>query len=166
MPVNKRFLPVVLPLLALAACLSAVAGDVPDEGRPPRVAGRWEVSWQARLGTEQAIVELEQDGSKLRGTFHDPRHSCLLSGAIEGRNISFNVDFQGSRPYTIAFKGIVDGDKISGTSQAKNIGGTGAYLGHGGEIVQPEHPWTATRPVDPPSLQTQKAKAGTPSNSN
>jgi hypothetical protein len=124
------------------------------------------VSWQARLGTEQAEVELQQDGSKLSGTFHDPHHTCVLSGTIEGKSVSFNVNFTGPRPYTIAFKGTLDGDKIGGISQAKNIEGAGAYLGHGGEIVQPEHPWTAIRPANPPTLQSQEDKAGTSGNSN
>jgi hypothetical protein len=88
-----------------------------------------------------------------------------VSGTIEGSTISLDVQFQEARPYTIAFKGTVNGDSISGTSQAQNIGGK-AYLGHGGEIVQPEHPWTATRPADPPSLRSQKSKAGASGTSN
>ena len=123
------------------------------------------MSWQARLGTEQATIELEQHGSALSGTFHDPRHSCPLSGTIEGNNISFDVPFKGRAPTPSPLR-VLDGDKISGTSQAKNIGDTEAYLGHGGEIVQPEHPWTATRPADPPSLQTQKGKSAVARTSN
>jgi hypothetical protein len=164
--VNKRYLPVILSLLALAVCLSAAAEDAPPEGPFPRVAGKWLVSWQARLGTEQATIELVQEGSRLTGTFHDLHHYASLSGVIEGKEISFAVEFPGLRPYTVGFTGTVDGDKISGTSQAKNIGGAGAYLGHGGEIAQPEHPWTATRPANPPSLQTRKASPSTSNNSN
>jgi hypothetical protein len=112
------------------------------------------------------VVELEQHGSKLSGTFRDPHHTCPVSGTIDGKNLSFEVQFQAARPYTIAFKGTVDGEKMSGTSQAQNVGGNGAYLGHGGEIVQPEHPWTATRPANPPSLQTEKAKPAGSNSSN
>jgi len=150
----KHFFFVVVVLFALA-CLSAVAADSPVADQTPNVVGNWQVSWQARLGTEQATIVLKEDGARLSGTFRDAHHSSSLTGAIEGKNISFEVEFQGSRPYTIAFKGTMEGDKISGTSQAQNIGGTGAYLGHGGEIVQPEHPWTASRPRDPPRLKTQ-----------
>jgi hypothetical protein len=39
----------------------------------------------------------------------------------------------------------VAGEKINGKSRAKNVEGAGAYLGHGGEVVQPDHPWTASR---------------------
>jgi hypothetical protein len=163
--VCKQYMFFVLPLLVLAVCLSSVAADAPAEDRVLNVSGKWQVSWQARLGTEQATIELEQDGSKLRGTFHDLHHSCPVSGTIEGSTISLDVQFDEARPYTIAFKGTVNGDSISGTSRAQNIGGK-AYLGHGGEIVQPEHPWTATRPADPPSLRTQTTKAGTSGTSN
>jgi hypothetical protein len=61
------------------------------------------------------------------------------------------VQFQGKYPFTTRFTGkITDAKigagKIEGTSQAINVNdGGGAYLGHGGEIVHPEHPWTATR---------------------
>ena len=155
---------------ALVVSTLAVAGDGPASSQVAGVAasvtGKWEVSWQARLGTEQAVVELEQHGSRLTGTFRDPHHTCPISGTIDGKNLSFEVQFQAARPYTIAFKGIVDGERMTGTSQAQNVGGNGAYLGHGGEIVQPEHPWTATRPGDPPSLQTQKTKPGISSSSN
>ncbi|MGA9800756.1 MAG: hypothetical protein WBQ68_17205 [Terriglobales bacterium] len=156
---NRYRLASALLLFALVVVLSAAGAESPlgNDGRS--VSGKWQLSWQARLGTEQATVELEQDGSKLRGTFHDLHHSCPLSGSIEGQTISFEVQFEASRPYTIAFRGTVNGDSISGTSQAQNIGGSKAYLGHGGEIVQPEHPWTATRPADPATLRTEKGKA-------
>jgi hypothetical protein len=166
MSVNHRLFPVIAFLLSLAVWLPAAARDGSSAGQSASVNGRWLVQWQARLGTEQATIELEQRGSALSGSFHDPRHSCPLSGTIEGKNIAFDVPFQGPRPYTIAFKGVLDADKISGTSQAKNMGSTGAYLGHGGEIVQPEHPWTATRQADPPSLRTQKGKSPRSGNSN
>jgi hypothetical protein len=162
--VSKQRFFVFLLMLASSILPAAAAGDAAVQSsavQSPNVSGRWEVSWQARLGTDQAVVELQQSGSKLTGTFRDPHHTCPVSGTIEGKNISFEVEFQAARPYTIAFKGTLDGEKISGTSQAQNVGGKGAYLGHGGEIVEPEHPWTATRPADPPTLKSQQAKPGT-----
>ena len=79
---------------------------------------------------------LKQDGSKLTGTFEQTQVSSALSGSIQGKNIQFDVRFEGKRPYIIAFTGTVDGDKISGKSGAKDVEGAGAYLGHGGEVVQ------------------------------
>ena len=156
-----------IALLFLVAVVVDLSGaDSPSGNDTPGVSGKWQLSWQARLGTEQAMVELEQDGSKLRGTFRDLHHSCPLSGSIEGKTISFEVQVEEARPYTIAFKGTVNGDNISGTSQAQNIGESKAYLGHGGEIVQPEHPWTATRPGGPATLRTETSKPGTLRTSN
>jgi len=45
----------------------------------------------------------------------------------------------------IRFSGTAEGGELKGTSQAVGVGGPGAYLGHAGEVVQPEHPWTAKR---------------------
>jgi hypothetical protein len=57
------------------------------------VAGAWQVSWQVRLGTAHATVQLTQDGSKLSGTFEEMGVSSKLSGSVEGKNISFDVQF-------------------------------------------------------------------------
>jgi opacity protein-like surface antigen len=164
---KQRFF--VFLLMLASSILPAAADNAAVQSsavQASNISGRWEVSWQARLGTDQAVVELQQSGSKLTGTFRDPHHTCPLSGTIDGKNISFEVEFQAARPYTIGFKGTVDGEKISGTSQAQNVGGKGAYLGHGGEIVQPEHPWTATRPADPPTLKSKQAKPNNSGSSN
>jgi hypothetical protein len=124
-------------VLALTASLMA--------GTQANVAGTWQISWQVRLGTAHATVELKQDGSKLSGLFEEMGVSSHLSGNIQGKDISFDVAFPGPRPYTIEFMGTVNGEKISGKSRAKGVEGAGAYLGHAGEVVQPDHPWTASR---------------------
>ena len=126
--------------LVLTACLMA--------GAPENVTGTWQMSWQVRLGTARATVQLKQDGSKLSGTFQEMGVSSRLSGTIQGKNISFDVDFPGPRPYTIEFIGNIDGEKMNGKSRARNVEGAGAYLGHGGEVVLPDHPWTASRPPE------------------
>ncbi len=119
--------------------------------KPADVSGKWQVSWQGRLGTEQCTLQLQQDSSnKLSGTVQDQRGSSSLSGMIDGKKISFEVQFQGPRPFTTRFTGTVDSDRIEGTSQAIGVGGVGAYLGHAGEVVQPEHPWTAKRVANQP----------------
>jgi len=146
--VRIQFIVVLLLLSSSALFAGTDTKNQPDATGPVSVAGKWQVSLQARLGTVQATVDLQQDGSKLSGTFQESKSTSSLTGAVDGANVSFDVQFQGPRPYTIEFLGKVDGDKITGTSVAKNVGTAGAYLGHGGEIVQPEHPWTATREPD------------------
>lgn len=80
---SKQYTFFILPLLVLAVCVSSVAAVTPAEDYVLNVSGKWQVSWQARLGTEQATIELQQDGSKLRGTFHDLHHSCLCPGQLK-----------------------------------------------------------------------------------
>ncbi len=104
----KHLFLIVVPLFALTACLSAVAADSPVADQTPNLAGNWQMSWQARLGTEQATILLKQDGARLSGTFRDAHHSSSLTGTIEGKNVSFEVEFQGARPYTIAFNGTIE----------------------------------------------------------
>ena len=117
---------------------------------PADVAGKWQVSWQGRLGTEQCTLQFQQDGTKLTGTLQDQRGLAPLSGTVDDKQVSFEVKFQGPRPFTTRFTGVVDAAKIEGTSQAVGVGGSGAYMGHAGEVVQPEHPWTAKRIANPP----------------
>jgi hypothetical protein len=139
----------IFRILGIAALICSTgsplkATDAP-QGHVANVAGKWQVSWTGRLGTETAVLQLNQDGGAIKGTFQDMRGASSLSGKVEDKNVSFDVIFQGKRPFTIVFTGAVDDDKITGTSKAKDADG---YLGHGGEIVQPEHPWTATRMPD------------------
>lgn len=131
------------------------------------VSGKWQVSWQGRLGTEQCIVQMQQDSAnKLKGTLQDQRGIASLTGTIDGKNVTFDVQFQGPRPFTTRFTGTADGDKMEGKSQATNVGGSGAFLGHGGEVVQPEHPWTAKRIVTEPASTQSSQSIGTGSNPN
>ncbi|HTC48850.1 MAG TPA: hypothetical protein VK722_16115 [Candidatus Aquilonibacter sp.] len=131
------------------------------------VSGKWQVSWQGRLGTEQCIVQMQQDSTnKLKGTLQDQRGIASLTGTIDGKNVTFDVQFQGPRPFTTRFTGTADGDKMEGKSQATNVGGSGAFLGHGGEVVQPEHPWTAKRIVTEPASTQSSQSIGTGSNPN
>jgi len=117
--------------------------------QPAQVAGVWRASWTGRLGVEECVLRLQQDGTKLTGTFQDLRGVMQLSGTVDEKNISFEVQFRGPRPFTTRFTGTANGDKIDGTSQAINVEG-GAFLGHPGEVVNPEQKWTAKRVADQP----------------
>jgi hypothetical protein len=156
--VTPRFLAAIVILFACTLTLSVLsaAQDSPTSStsKPQDVSGAWQVSWQGRLGTEQGTLQLQQDGKKITGTFQDVHGVSSLSGTIEGKQISYEVQFQGARPFTTRFTGTLDktGEdaKIVGTSQAIGVGATGAYMGHAGEVVQPEHPWSAKRAPSQP----------------
>jgi hypothetical protein len=160
--VRNYFLAVVFLLTPFGSTFASDAVSPSTAAAPLSVDGKWQLSWQVRLGTTRGTLVLHQTDSKISGTFDDQRGSSQLSGSIEGTTLTFQIQFQGPRPYTIEFSGKVEGDKITGTSVAKNVGDAGAFLGHGGEVVQPQHPWTATRQLDSSSRPDQPGEPGKP----
>ena len=156
---SPRFFPAIAILFACIVMISAPStaqdSSTSTAAKAQDVSGYWQVSWQGRLGSEKGTLQLQQDGKKITGTFQDVHGLSSLSGTIEGKQISYEVQFQGARPFTTRFSGTLDktGEdaKIVGTSQAIGVGATGAYMGHAGEVVQPEHPWSAKRVPTPPN---------------
>jgi hypothetical protein len=131
--------------------------DTPSSPKPAEIAGDWQVSWTARLGVEKCVLHLQLDGTKLTGTFKDLHGVMPLSGTVDGNKITFEVQFGGKYPFTTRFTGSVNGGKIEGTSEAVGVTGGGAFLGHAGEVVHPEHPWTATRGPNQPDSSARTA---------
>jgi hypothetical protein len=143
----KWFRAILLSLIAVAAGFVGSAQANPPNPRPAvktaKVQGKWRIAWDVRLGTVRGILVLKQNGSTVTGTFQDDRGSYPFSGTVQGQAITFDVSFTGPPPYTIEFKGSVDGEKISDTSGLQN--GERGFLGHAGEINEPQRPWTATK---------------------
>jgi hypothetical protein len=142
----KRHVSIVFVVVCgLASCLSAQ-----DSGQAANVAGKWQMSWQGRDGAKQGTLQLQQDGSKLTGTFVSDRGSAAITGTVDGNNISFSTQGQGHHNFTMVYTGSVEGEKISGTFQPQGgQGGMGGGGHHGGG--QQNRSWTATRQADNPS---------------
>jgi hypothetical protein len=87
-------------------------------------------------------MQIQQDRSKLGGTFEDESGSSQMTGSIAGNKVSFSVQIPG-RPMTLALTGTVDGDKMSGTFQPQGGGGGGGRGGRGG--AQASHSWSGVR---------------------
>ena len=131
----------VARLIVGAALLAAMAGCArPHAG----LAGQWQISWQGRIGTEQATVLLQPSGELLTGSFRSPRGSLPLSGSIHGPKLSFAVDFPGPPPYRIVFSGIAQGNQIAGEAQPQAVNGR-VFAGHGGEVSPQYYTWSAVR---------------------
>jgi hypothetical protein len=114
------------PVSAISGLL--IQNSAQSNDQSANVQGNWQLSWQGRRGrTIQATLTIQQDGTKLSGTFGGQggmaNGSFPLTGSIQGSDVSFSVT--GTR-MPLTFKGTVDGSKMSGTMQQ----GT---------------PWTATR---------------------
>jgi hypothetical protein len=130
---------------------------------PADVAGDWQISWEVRLGTDSGTLHLQQDGSKLSGTFEDLQGRSTLSGTVDGNRVTFAVQFSGLHPFTTRFTGTIDAARIDGTSQAVDISGSGgAFLGHAGEVVHPEHPWNAKAAAQSPVHASEPSFAPKP----
>jgi hypothetical protein len=124
-----------------AALLAAVSGCArPQAG----LAGQWQLSWQGRIGTEQATLLLQPAGDTLSGSFRNTRGSAALSGSVHGPKLSFTVEFPGPPAYRIVFSGVAQGSQIRGEAQPQDVDGH-AFAGHGGEIARDYYSWTATR---------------------
>jgi hypothetical protein len=153
----------VPPLGAAQAKNNSSAGD---SAKPANVSGKWQVLLEGRLGTEPGVLQLQQDGAKLAGTFQDLHGFSPLSGTVVENQVSFDVQFQGQRPFTIRFTGTVDkpadANELKGTSQAILPDGGKVFLGHAGEVAHPEHPWTAKRIPNQPAPSGETGSNSSP----
>ncbi len=157
---RTRFNPILISLLAAAWLAGGEQARAADHNsssnaaalntpvKTAKIAGKWRISWDVRLGTVRGILTLKQTAHEVTGTFEEYGKSYPISGSIQGKDITFEVSFDGPRPYTIEFKGSVDDGKITGTSALKG-GAQAGFLGHAGEVDEPDRPWTATRGLTP-----------------
>jgi hypothetical protein len=89
------------------------------------VDGKW--TWTQMRQDQQImyVLELKQgDGEKLTGTLTmGDQKSEIKDGTIKGSDIAFNVvrEFNGNQ-FKVAYKGKLDGDKITGTGTV-TVGG-------------------------------------------
>jgi hypothetical protein len=130
-----------LILISLLAAPILVAQDSQsNSSQAVNISGAWQISWEGRGGTQQATIQIQQDGSTLSGTFQDSGgNSSQLTGSVAGNNVSFSVQVQSRRTMTLAFTGTINGDKMSGTLQPQG----GGREGHGGG--QGSHSWSGVR---------------------
>jgi len=138
----KRLYPIAFTFLLAAPLLLAQSSDS-NNSQPANIGGAWQISWQGRGGSQEATMQIVEDGTKLSGTFQDSGGSSPVTGSIAGNSVSFSVQVQG-RPMTLAFAGTIDGDKMNGTFQPQGGGGGGGGRGGRGG-GQGNHTWTGVR---------------------
>ena len=129
-------------LLAALVVLAALAGcAAPQHG----VAGRWQLSWHGRIGTEQAIVVLQQGGQAVSGSFDGARGSLPLSGSVARQPVVVHGGFSGSASLS---NPVLRRRRRQIGSRArrspKRVDG-GAFAGHGGEVAPDYYRWSAVR---------------------
>jgi hypothetical protein len=125
------------------------------------VTGTWQISWEARVGTERDTLELQQTEAKLTGSFEGKVASPKVSGSVDGQNISLRLDFAGPKPYTIVFTGTLDGEKMSGKFEIPGV--AGAYDWHGENVRSTNYTWSAVRIPDAPQTGGTAVNGAPPS---
>lgn len=143
--VVRKHLSLVLVVLFGTACAMLAQDSGQGDAQPASVAGKWQLSSQGRTGPRQSALDLQQDGSKLTGTFAGERGSLAITGTVSGNNITFTAQGQGhgGHSFSMSYSGTVEGDKMSGTMQPQGgeTGGGGGHHHGGGQ----NHSWSATR---------------------
>jgi hypothetical protein len=114
--VNKTLLAGLFVVILGVTCLVAQDTDNSgaNNGDSAKAAGTWQMQWQGRRGQQNGTLQIQQDGSKLSGTFQMMGRSAPLSGNIDGNKVSFSAS--GERR-SLAFTGTLDGNKMSGTTE-------------------------------------------------
>jgi hypothetical protein len=111
---NKKLLSGILVVVVGVAFSLLAQEDAPNVDAPAKVAGTWQMSWQGRKGSREATLQIQQDISKLSGTFQEKGRSAPLTGSVQGDKISLTA---AGEKRERNFSGIVEGNKMSGTMQ-------------------------------------------------
>jgi hypothetical protein len=157
---KMRWLCFCLVLLMLACCFAAAG-----ENKPVSLDGTWQLSWEARIGTERGIMRLKQVDSGLAGSFQGGAlGSPKISGKIEGKNINLKLDFQGTHTFTLVFIGTVDGDKMEGKFEIQNL--ADGYDWHGENVRPSNYSWTAIRQTDQTPVENNQRSSASPNAAN
>jgi hypothetical protein len=93
-------------VLGSAICAPAVLAQ-----SAPVLSGKWQLSCTGgrRGRTRQIELDIDQQGSKLTGSFSGRRGSGQLSGNVEGTQVAFQL--AGERG-TLSFTGSTDGNTL------------------------------------------------------
>jgi hypothetical protein len=128
------------------------------------LTGKWQISWEARNGTERDSLQLEQTESKLSGTFQGKLGSPKVSGSVDGSQVVLQLDFPGPHSYTLQFTGTIDSDKMKMSGKFGVPGIDQAYDWHGENVRPTNYTWSAIRQSDRQSDSDQTSANGAQSN--
>jgi hypothetical protein len=88
------------------------------------VDGKWSGTFSTPNGDVPVAFTLKADGATLTGSTAGPDGSevKIMNGKADGNNVSFTVTYDfGGMPFTIAFKGVVNGQEIKFTIDAAGM---------------------------------------------
>ena len=86
--------------------------------------GTWKVTMQTPLGERRLTVTLKAAGDTLTGKVagDDGNATEIFDGKLNGNSVSFKTSITSPMQLTLQVNGLIAGDKISGTVEARGVG--------------------------------------------
>ncbi len=133
----------ILLLLGFLVSLTSVIAAEESSDQTANLAGNWQIQWEARIATEKGLVRFQQTGAKLTGVYSGPAGSATVSGTVDGKKVSFTLEFPGKYFYSLVFTGLVEDDKMNGKFAVANM--KDGYDSHGENARPTDYSWKAMR---------------------
>lgn len=107
--------------LFLIAPLGAIAQQAPSDQPPAQAAGKWNFYCHDPNGTTSTKeIEIQQNGTQVKGHFKGPNQSGGIEGTINNQHIVFKTKTRD----ILTFRGRIDGPRAAGVVQGNKIIGT------------------------------------------
>jgi hypothetical protein len=112
---------------------AALGQQPPAQQLPANVAGKWTLYCKDPNGTTSAkYLDLQQEGSVIKGHFKGPNQSGGVEGTIDRQHLVVRTKTRN----VLTFRGRVEGPRVQGVVQANTYngnfhdrGGTGSFEG-------------------------------------
>lgn len=105
-------------------------GEREEAGEMARVAGTWDITVTSSQGENRASMTVTQTGATLEGTMATEMGTVQVTdGRVTGERVSFSITLPISgQTTTIAFRGTVTGNRMTGTADLGQMG-TATFTG-------------------------------------
>ncbi len=123
-----RILNLLYPTLLFVPTLSAWSQQPPPQQLPANVAGKWTLYCNDPNGTTSSkYLDLEQNGTSIKGHFKGPYQSGSVTGTINEQHLVVRTNTRG----VLVFRGRIDGPRVNGVVQGNSY--TGTFHDRGGQ---------------------------------
>ena len=107
--------------LLIAAPLRSLAQQSPGDQPPAQANGKWNFYCHDPNGsTSTKYIEIQQNGSQVKGHFKGPNQSGGIEGTVNQQHIVFKTKTR----EVLVFRGRIDGQHVGGVIQGTKLAGT------------------------------------------
>jgi hypothetical protein len=119
--------------LAICSASAVLGQQLPPQQLPASVAGKWTLYCKDPNGsTSTKYLDLQQEGSVIKGHFKGPNQSGGVEGTINEQHLVVRTKTRN----VLTFRGRVEGQRVQGVVQGNTYngtfhdrGGTGSFQG-------------------------------------